>query len=272
MTFFLFVDGFGVPADPEVIGISNYPVLSELTGNLASMPAWGHGFSYQPLDATLGVEGLPQSGTGQTTILTGVNAVELLGYHQGPFPGPTLKALLSQKSLQVWANQQGMAWHHGNAYAPRYLEVVASAQRHVPLSGFGFAALAGGKELLPFGHPLALVPEQLGAAQAWLQNIIGFDLVFYDYWLLDHAGHRAPERIPALLADLEAFLQAFTNLSGDHALVLVSDHGNAEEPAHKSHTLNPVPLVVLGLPAKSMGSLLEVAGWFQAAIANDYDS
>lgn len=272
MLILLFVDGLGIPADPEALGILNYPVLAELTGNLGRTPVWGSGFSYQALDATLGVEGLPQSGTGQTTILTGDNAAQLLGYHHGPFPGPTLKALLRQKSLQVWAKKEGIAWHHGNAYAPRYLEVVANALRHVPLSGFGFAALAGGKELLPFGHPLALAPEQLGASQAWLAHIMGFDLVFYDYWLLDHAGHRHPERIPSLLADLESFLQAFTNLPGSHSLVLVSDHGNAEEPTHKSHTLNPVPLVALGLPAKPMASLLEVAGWLRKAIANDYGS
>src|ERR1051325_10614698 len=33
-------------------------------------------------DACLGIEGRPQSASGQTTILTGVNAPSLLGYHK----------------------------------------------------------------------------------------------------------------------------------------------------------------------------------------------
>ena len=39
-----------------------------------------------PTDACLGVEGRPQSASGQTTILTGINAPALLGYHKQGFP------------------------------------------------------------------------------------------------------------------------------------------------------------------------------------------
>ena len=40
------------------------------------------------LDAGLGVEGLPQSATGQAVLLTGVNIPAELGYHYGPKPNP----------------------------------------------------------------------------------------------------------------------------------------------------------------------------------------
>ena len=41
-------------------------------------------------DACLGVEGRPQSASGQTTILTGVNAPAAIGYHKQGFPNQAL--------------------------------------------------------------------------------------------------------------------------------------------------------------------------------------
>ncbi|HXT50199.1 MAG TPA: phosphoglyceromutase, partial [Thermoanaerobaculia bacterium] len=38
------------------------------------------------LDAVLGVPGLPQSGTGQTTLFTGVNAQASIGHHVPALP------------------------------------------------------------------------------------------------------------------------------------------------------------------------------------------
>ncbi len=52
-----------------------------------------------PLNATLGVKGLPQSGTGQATIFTGVNAAKGIGQHFGPYPHSMLKPLLQTKNL-----------------------------------------------------------------------------------------------------------------------------------------------------------------------------
>ncbi|MBI3975273.1 MAG: metalloenzyme, partial [Armatimonadetes bacterium] len=39
-----------------------------------------------PTDATLGVPGLPQSATGQTALLTGLNAPALIGRHVTAYP------------------------------------------------------------------------------------------------------------------------------------------------------------------------------------------
>ena len=43
-----------------------------------------------PTDAWLGVEGRPQSASGQTTILTGVNVPAQLGYHKQGFPNAAM--------------------------------------------------------------------------------------------------------------------------------------------------------------------------------------
>ena len=52
-----------------------------------------------PSDAILGVEGLPQSGTGQTSIFCGVNAPRLIGKHFGPYPYSSLVSVIKEKNI-----------------------------------------------------------------------------------------------------------------------------------------------------------------------------
>ncbi len=47
----------------------------------------------------LGVEGLPQSGTGQTSIFCGVNASKIVGKHFGPYPYSTLIPIIKEKNI-----------------------------------------------------------------------------------------------------------------------------------------------------------------------------
>ncbi|RMH14128.1 MAG: peptidase, partial [Gemmatimonadetes bacterium] len=69
---FVFLDGVGIgPPDPDVNPFlrARLPVLDALLGGrrptLADPAPAGPGGAVHPLDATLGVEGLPRSGTGQ---------------------------------------------------------------------------------------------------------------------------------------------------------------------------------------------------------------
>src|SRR5918993_1360204 len=52
-----------------------------------------------PTDPRLGVEGRPQSASGQTTILTGVNAPAQLGYHKQGFPNEPLLEIIGAHSI-----------------------------------------------------------------------------------------------------------------------------------------------------------------------------
>ncbi|MBA3783955.1 MAG: metalloenzyme, partial [Acidobacteria bacterium] len=52
-----------------------------------------------PTDARLGIEGRPQSASGQTTILTGVNAPQHLGVHKQGFPNQALRDLIADYSI-----------------------------------------------------------------------------------------------------------------------------------------------------------------------------
>src|SRR5947209_7710408 len=70
-------------------------VLAARHAHAASEPAVVLG----ALDAVLGVPGLPQSGTGQTTLFTGLNAQAVLGHHVPALPGPRLRALISEHGV-----------------------------------------------------------------------------------------------------------------------------------------------------------------------------
>ena len=87
---FIFMDGIGLGADdPETnpLARAEMPYLQALLGGrklTASVaPYESEQVSLQALDAGLGVDGLPQSATGQAVLLTGVNIpdIEILGIH-----------------------------------------------------------------------------------------------------------------------------------------------------------------------------------------------
>ncbi len=52
-----------------------------------------------PADATLGVSGLPQSGTGQVALFCGFNAPKFAGKHFGPFPFSTTVPILLKENI-----------------------------------------------------------------------------------------------------------------------------------------------------------------------------
>jgi 2,3-bisphosphoglycerate-independent phosphoglycerate mutase len=87
----IFVDGLGVGTRGEhnplhLLGDEAAP-LAVFEGEEARLPFGG---LLALTDARLGVEGRPQSASGQTTILTGVNAPAALGHHKQGFPNERL--------------------------------------------------------------------------------------------------------------------------------------------------------------------------------------
>lgn len=234
------------------------------------------------LDARLGVEGLPQSATGQTALFTGVNAPEHLGHHVSAFPGPQLKGLINQHGLLRRARKAGLAVAFANAFSEGYFQRVETRRgRH---SATTLTALAAGlrlrsvEELVAgeavawdvtrhrFGHTSESPPPQISPVEAGrhLARIAAeHHLTLWETFLSDLAGHRrfdataeeALERIDGLLEGLLARRPA------DLTVVLTSDHGNLEDTRHTIHTENPVPLLAVGPMAgrfRSLRALTEV--------------
>src|SRR5690606_7367892 len=131
---FVFVDGVGLgPADPAVnpLARADLPALAALLDGrapvLEAAPYHGRAASMVGLDATLGVPGLPQSGTGQAALLTGRNAAELFGRHFGPWTPTALRPLVERESILARARAAGLAVAFANAYPEELMDAIDAA-------------------------------------------------------------------------------------------------------------------------------------------------
>src|SRR3990172_6793066 len=102
---FFFWDGVGLGSNnPEINPFltENTPTFDKLLGGRKIQAA---SFNYQSkvcalfgIDAKLGVYGVPQSATGQATLLSGLNIHKIIGQHYGPKPTPQIAQILNHLS------------------------------------------------------------------------------------------------------------------------------------------------------------------------------
>lgn len=287
---FIFVDGIGLgdaesPANPhrhpELNLLANFRPAGWLPppegGRPDTLPevwrrtALPFGGRVIATDASLGLPGLPQSATGQTTILTGVNAALALGRHMYGYPSPTLKRILLEHSLFKQLRKAGHSAAFLNAFSPRFFDL-GDAVWEQPLSATTWATRAGGLDFRTFDdlaagravyHDIdhrsmkaARIPprEPEDAGRAFAREAATLDFALFEFFQTDKAGHSMNvETGVAVLLKLERFLIAVLetmNLEQD-TLVLTSDHGNLEDSSVKTHTHNPVPTLVFGAHASS---------------------
>jgi hypothetical protein len=269
---FVFLDGVGLgPADESnPLWSARMPTLRGLLGGPpVDGPAVDRpGLLMKGVDACLGVEGLPQSATGQTALFTGVNAAAAVGMHISAWPTARLRDIIARHSLLKRAVDAGLRATFANAYSERYWQLVR--QRKLRHSASTLTNMAAG---LPFrtlddlrrgeavywdithlaarGYnqfdvPL-IAPETAGARLAHLSRI--YDLVMYETFLPDLVGHRRAPMAPTDFLDgmLDPFLAGLLEaITPGVTVVVSSDHGNLENIQSKAHTRNPVPLLVAG--------------------------
>lgn len=214
---FIFLDGVGLgPDDPQTnpLARAEMPNLEALLDGhrllLNGSRLESERASLVPLDANLGVGGLPQSATGQASLLTGENVPKTIGYHYGPKPNPDVAAELNNGSLFSRMKQRGLRAELVNAYPPGYFQAIASGRRlysAIPLAvtragiklknsqdlrtGKAIAAdftAQGWRDHLNQPDTPVLTPRQAGWRLAELAA--GRDLAFFEYWLSDYAGHK----------------------------------------------------------------------------------
>src|ERR1041385_9483460 len=117
----IFIDGVGIGrrgAHNPLDGLES-EFFSVFEGEGPALPFDGR---MAITDTRLGFEGLPQSATGQTTILTGVNAAALIGRHLHGYPSPRLKAALAEHSIYKKLIARGKSVTFANAYTRSYFE------------------------------------------------------------------------------------------------------------------------------------------------------
>lgn len=291
----LFLDGVGLgDPDPTInpLAAAELPVLTRLVGAPPDRLAPGKvagDVVFMPVDATLGHEGLPQSATGQTTILTGLNGSDIMNGHYGPWPGPTLVRSLQHDTLFHDAEAlDGAAL--ANTFPPRYF-ATEGRRRHRPNAPV-VAARAAGVRLRGLEDYLAgtaVAPDLDGAGLTRLEQAAHLGLAaagvagtaaalgrmaaessftFVDVWVTDGYGHdRDPHGAARFLATLDALIALLVDdpagpVAAGATLLITSDHGNLEDLSVKGHTRNPVPLLAVGPGATAFAdatSLLDVA-------------
>lgn len=271
--YFVFVDGIGMgsPGDHNPFTAQEFSSLNRLWGNQpltdsASVISEPHHL-FKPVDANLGVEGLPQSGTGQTALFTGVNVSEEIGKHFGPFPHSACKPYLKEQSIFNDLIARGKKPHFINAYPDRFFEFAKRRNRwscstlmtkSAGLSLNTIEDVRSGRALTAeilqdyWRDKIAADVPQITAQQAGKRFYsVGqeYDLVLFEYYLTDKAGHdQQMEKAFDVLERLNGFAEGFFAASDPECdtLIVSSDHGNLEDLSTKTHTRNPVPLVVMG--------------------------
>lgn len=271
---FLFLDGVGIGTDDPSRNPflrAHLPVLSDLLGGTLptlSNPSPGSPRARViPLDARLGVEGLPRSGTGHTALLTGADAPRLFGRHFGPWVPSTLRVLVEEESVLRKARDRGGRVAFANAYPRRFLELPLRRWAGPPLAARGAGLLDRHEEALVAGEAVAseivntgwrerlglLAAPDLGPREAGgvLARIVdAHDLTLFAHYGTDLAGHRgAMGGAIEALERVDSFLGGIVDgVTSETLLVVASDHGNLEDVT-AGHTLNPA----LGLVARISG-------------------
>ncbi len=123
----VFLDGVGLgPNDPEI------NPWSRINGNsliaCEGKPPSVNDSVWRPLDATLGIKGLPQSATGTTALLTGVNASQSIGRHLSGFPHKDLRDIIDDYSVHKQFTDNGLKSTFANAYNEAYFKRPMSMQ------------------------------------------------------------------------------------------------------------------------------------------------
>lgn len=237
-----------------------------------------HGWAI-PLDATLGIPGLPQSATGQTALFTGINGAHALGRHLNGFPNQKLRDIIAQHSILKKIAAQGFKAAFMNVFRPpffdynpydiiRYLSVSTVTNLSAELPFFNLDDLLQERAIYQdmtnaalrekgFDVPL-YSPEKAGAILA--TQLVHYHFCFYEYFLTDHAGHSQNiVKAQAELLKLELFLTSLlAKVDLAQSLVIVtSDHGNLEDLSVKGHTTNPVMTLLFGVAAKELAQYLK---------------
>lgn len=272
----IFLDGIGLGDDDPTINpfaVMNTPTLHALAGGQRWLRTTARIETdraiFLPTDASLGIEGRPQSATGQATIVTGRNVPELIGEHYGPRPTLAIREIIDAGNIfkTLVAHEHTAALI--NPFPPQFHAVIKRGKR-LP-SSIQYGVLSAGLPLFTEKHYYdrqALSPDFNG--EGW-RTFLGYTdapiysdeeagrqlahltmqrtFSFFESWITDEIGHRGPfedgvkymERFDRVLASL---LEVWDDDEG--LIIITSDHGNMEVQGNRRHSENQVPTVVIG--------------------------
>jgi hypothetical protein len=254
---FLFIDGLGLkpPATDNPVNSEVCPALCRLIANHS-----------KPIDACLGVEGVPQSATGQATMFTGVNCSREMGKHCEGFPGLELRKIVEEDNIFIELKRRGKRVRFADAYLiddvseladRRFKSVTTVMALTVPESISLTEDLADDRalmqdltrETIQDKYPDIPVIQPQRAAEHLFAIARENDFTLYEFFQTDVSGHSLDyTRACEVLRLYDRFLSSlvrFTEAAGI-TLVITADHGNIESMSQRGHTLNKVPFIAFG--------------------------
>jgi len=278
---FLFLDGVGLGNDDAAnnpFAATPMPHLEKLLGGKRMLALASdeiiktEAATLISLDACLGVDGRPQSASGQATLLTGINIPKILERHYGPKPNPEIRRILQNGNLFKKLNERGHQSALLNAFPRQYFTALDSGRR-LPgaiamaarnanialktaddlMAGQAISADFTGKgwvEHLEYAETPILSNVESGERLAELAN--SYDFSLFEFWISDLLGHRQEHQAASnWLTTFDQVLGALVSAwDHDRGLILItSDHGNLEDISTRRHTRNPVPALLIGAPA-----------------------
>lgn len=276
----IFLDGIGIGENnPDINPFFKHP-FKTFNGIFGSTPSLKEQYlSYKnevflfPSDALMGVDGLPQSGTGQASIFCGINAPEVIGKHFGPYPFSTLVPIIKEKNIFAEFLKLEKKVAFVNAYPQIFFDYVNSGRQRLSVTTLSctlsnvrlndFEDLRKGRALSAeidnsrwvkkLGYELPVIEPEI-AAERLLKITSENDLTVFEYFLSDHLGHhRNFDTLKETLEVLDKFLYyILRNIGTARTLVVCSDHGNLEDISVKTHTLNPALTITAGQNAKKL--------------------
>ncbi|CAN5410964.1 metalloenzyme [soil metagenome] len=261
----LFIDGLGIGTKDEnnpLSLISNLEPIANFKGKNKEII---YGGILVPTNSRLGIEGRPQSASGQTTIYTGINAPQILGSHKQGFPNEKLREIIRENSIFLQLKQKGIEPNvFANAYTPQFFKETprwkSATTCAVEAAGIQFRKLPDllGKKAL--FHDFTNedlrnrgfdVPNfsPTDAAKILAELTMDFRFTLYEHFITDKIGHdRDFERARIHLPLLAEFIRETLGLIDleKTTFILTSDHGNIEDLSVRNHTLNDVPTIIWG--------------------------
>ena len=259
----IFVDGVGIGTrgDHNPLDGLDSEFFSIFRDETHQLP---YGGVLAETDARLGVDGLPQSATGQTAILTGVNAAKLIGRHLHGYPSPRLKQALAEHSIYKKLLARGRTVTFANAYTrsyvdnpPRFISSTTVAAQSAGLrlrmledlrKGCAVSHDFTNRFLIEHGFDVEIcTAETAGERLAVLAA--AHDFTLYEHFITDRIGHaQRGDLARTHLLELTRFVRAVLEAADltRQTVMITSDHGNIEDLSTRSHTLNPVATLLFG--------------------------
>jgi 2,3-bisphosphoglycerate-independent phosphoglycerate mutase len=236
-------------------------------------------------DPRLGIDGRPQSASGQTTILTGVNAPAAVGYHKQGFPNKALLEIIGEHSIFRRLKAAGVEpITFANAYTSRFFAErprwVSATTAAVEAAGLSFRTIADVRNdaavfmdytnriLIERGEDVALRSEQEAADV--LSRIVNENrFTLYEYFITDKVGHAQDMPLAkTILTSLALFIRELLiriDLRRT-TVILTSDHGNIEDLSLRNHTLHDVPTIVWGAQRERIAARIQTLADITPAI------